>query len=213
MVAMEIGSAGLLLQLLVLVVIFAVVARRLRVPYPIVMVVAGVVISLIPGLPQIELEPDVIFSVFLPLLLYHAAWHTSWPTMQRNAWSILVLAVGLVVFTVFGIAVAAPAFLPGFDWRTGFLLGAHVPTLTESCGRFLYVSAAGVAIGLAVGYLAHRVERWIDDAPTVVASTVLVPFAAYLVAEEVRASGVLAVVACGLLHSRRADESRPPRIR
>jgi CPA1 family monovalent cation:H+ antiporter len=265
MVAMEIGSAGLLLQLLVLVVIFAVVARRLRVPYPIVMVVAGVVISLIPGLPQIELEPDVIFSVFLPLLLYHAAWHTSWPTMQRNAWSILVLAVGLVVFTVFGIAVAAPAFLPGFDWRTGFLLGAviaptdaiaatsvarrmkmrkqlvdiiegeslvndatgllalqlgltmllggRVPTLTESFGRFLYVSAAGVAIGLAVGYLAHRVERWIDDAPTVVASTVLVPFAAYLVAEEVRASGVLAVVACGLLHSRRADESRPPRIR
>src|ERR1051325_4152986 len=265
MVAMEIGSAGLLLQLLVLVVIFAVVARRLRVPYPIVMVVAGVVISLIPGLPQIELEPDVIFSVFLPLLLYHAARHNSWPTMQRNAWSILVLAVGLVVFTVFGIAVAAPAFLPGFDWRTGFLLGAviaptdaiaatsvarrmkmrkqlvdiiegeslvndatgllalqlgltmllggRVPTLTESFGRFLYVSAAGVAIGLAVGYLAHRVERWIDDAPTVVASTVLVPFAAYLVAEEVRASGVLAVVACGLLHSRRADESRPPRIR
>lgn len=265
MVVMPIGNAGVLLQLLLLIVVFAVVARRLRVPYPIVMVVAGVVISLIPGLPEIELEPDVVFSVFLPLLLYHAAWHTSWPTMQRNAWSILMLAVGLVVFTVFGIAVAAPAFLPGFDWRTGFLLGAviaptdaiaatsiarrmkmrkqlvdiiegeslvndatgllalqlgltmllggRIPTVTESVGRFLYMSVAGVAIGLVVGFLAHRVERWIDDAPTVVATTVLVPFAAYLVAEEVRASGVLSVIACGLLHSRRADESRPPRIR
>ncbi|HKO54749.1 MAG TPA: Na+/H+ antiporter, partial [Thermoanaerobaculia bacterium] len=262
---MPLGNSALLLQLLLIVVVFAVVARRLRVPYPIVMVVAGVAISLIPGLPEVELAPEVIFSIFLPLLLYHAAWHTSWPMLQRNARSILVLAVGLVVFTVFGVAGVAPMFLPGFDWRTGFLLGAviaptdaiaataiarrmkmrkqlvdiiegeslvndatgllalqlgiamlfggRVPTITESVLRFLYVSIAGVGIGLAIGYLAHRVERWIDDAPIVVATTVLVPFAAYLLAEEARASGVLAVVACGLLHSRRADESRPPRIR
>lgn len=262
---MHFGAAALLLQLLLVVVVFAVVARKVRVPYPIVMVVAGAVIGLIPGLPEIALQPDVIFTVFLPLLLYHAAWHTSWPSLQRNAWSIFVLAVGLVVFTVFGIAATAPAFLPGFHWSSGFILGAVVaptdaiaataiarrlkmrkqivdiiegeslvndatgllalqlglamlldgraPTVSESVFRFFYVTVIGVGIGLVVGWLGHRVERWIDDPPIVVATTVLVPFVAYFAAEEVKASGVLAVVACGLLHSRRADESRPARVR
>lgn len=262
---MEIGDARDFLELLLIVVVFAVVARRIRVPYAIVMVIAGLLVSLIPGLPEVDLQPDVIFSVFLPLLLYWAAWHTSWLTLKRNAWSMVVLAVGLVIFTVFGVAAAAPWFLPGFDWRIGFILGAVIaptdaiaatsiarrlklkkqlvdiiegeslvndatgllafqlgismllggrpPTVTEGLLRLLYVSVVGIAIGLVIGWVVDRVERGIDDAPIVIAITVLVPFAAYFTADAVHASGVLAVVACGLLQSWRSDEFRSARVR
>jgi CPA1 family monovalent cation:H+ antiporter len=229
------------------------------------MVIAGIVVSLVPGLPPVQLDPQIIFHLFLPLLLYRAAWLTSWPALQRDLPVIVVLAVGLVVFTVFGIAVIAPAFLPGFNWQTGFILGAviaptdaiaatsiarrlrmrrqlvdvieeesllndatgllafhlgvamllrtHVPTIARSIADLGYVSIAGIAIGLAVAVVVHRLERGIDDGPIVIGSTVLVPFAVYFVAQAAHASGVLAVVACGLLHSRRSDESRSARVR
>jgi Na+/H+ antiporter len=262
---MELNDARTVLELLLIVVAFAVVARRLSLPYPIVMVIAGILISLVPGLPAVQLDPQIIFHLFLPLLLYRAAWETSWPSLQRDFSTIVVLAVGLVAFTVFGIAAIAPAFLPGFNWQTGFILGAviaptdaiaatsiarrlrmrkqlvdileeesllndatgllafhlgvatllrtGVPSIGGDVANFVYVTAAGIAIGLAVAVVVHRVERGIDDAPIVIGSTVLVPFAVYFVAQAAHASGVLAVVACGLLHSRRSDESRSARVR
>jgi Na+/H+ antiporter len=262
---MELNDARTVLELLLIVVAFAVVARRLSLPYPIVMVVAGILVSLVPGLPDVQLDPQIIFHLFLPLLLYRAAWQTSWPSLQRDFSTIVVLAVGLVVFTVFGIAAIAPAFLPGFNWQTGFILGAviaptdaiaatsiarrlrmrrqlvdileeesllndatgllafhlgvamllrtGVPSIAGDIANFIYVAVAGIVIGLAVAVVVHRVERGIDDAPIVIGTTVLVPFAVYFVAEAAHASGVLAVVACGLLHSRRSDESRSARVR
>jgi len=114
------------LLLLVFVAMFAGLARRLRVPYPILLVIAGLLVSFVPGMPRIGFNPDLVFVVFLPPLLYSAAWTLSWREFQRNFVSIAMLAVGLVLFTVVGLALASGPLLPGFDWRSGVLLGAVV---------------------------------------------------------------------------------------
>src|SRR3989475_12423726 len=127
---MEVGgvhASQLVFVLLLLVVVaFGALARRLRAPYPIVLLVAGVLVSFGPGIPRATLDPDAIFFVVLPPLLYASAWTTSWREFSFNLVSITSLAVGLVGFTVAGVAVAAPWILPGFDWRVGFVLGAIV---------------------------------------------------------------------------------------
>src|SRR5271156_320034 len=114
------------LLLLVFVAVFAGLARRLKVPYPILLVVAGLILSFIPGMPRIGLDPNLVFLVFLPPLLYSAAWMLSWREFQRNFSSIAMLAVGLVFFTIVGLALMAGSLLPGFDWRSAVLLGAVV---------------------------------------------------------------------------------------
>jgi Na+/H+ antiporter len=114
------------LLLLVFVAMFAGLARRLKVPYPILLVIAGLLLSFLPGVPRIGLDPDLVFLVFLPPLLYSAAWTLSWREFQRNFVSIAMLAVGLVLFTVVGLALAAGSLLPGFDWKAAVLLGAVV---------------------------------------------------------------------------------------
>jgi NhaP-type Na+/H+ or K+/H+ antiporter len=103
------------LMSLLFVVMFAALARKLQTPYPIVLVVAGLVLSFIPGIPRIALNPDVIFLVVLPPLLYSAAWLTSWREFKFNLVSILSLAFGLVGFTVLGVAKTASWAFPGFD--------------------------------------------------------------------------------------------------
>src|SRR6201984_84558 len=114
--------------LLRFVVVFAALARKLQTPYPIVLVVAGLLLSFIPGIPSIPLNPDLIFLVALPPLLYAAAWLTSWRDFKCNLVSILMLAFGLVGFTVLGVAATAAWLFPGFDWRLGFVLRAVVGT-------------------------------------------------------------------------------------
>src|SRR5215467_620789 len=114
------------LLLLLFVAAFGALACRLRTPYPIVLVIAGTLLGFVPGIPRITLNPDVIFFVILPPLLYSAAWVTSWREFSYNLVSILLLAFGLVAFTVFGVAAAAATLFPGFDWRLGFVLGANV---------------------------------------------------------------------------------------
>src|ERR1700757_3282113 len=116
------------LILLLFVVIFAALARKLQTPYPIVLVVAGLLLSFIPGIPRISLDPDLVFVVVLPPLLYSAAWLTNWRDFRFNMVSILMLAFGLVAFTVIGVAMAADWVFPGFDWRLGLVLGAVVAT-------------------------------------------------------------------------------------
>src|SRR5438309_2635781 len=114
------------LLLLVFVAVFAAVARRLQTPYPIGLVIAGLILGFVPGIPRINLDPDIVLFVLLPPLLYAAAWMTSWRDFSYNLISILFLAVGLVAFTVAGIALVAKASFPGFDWRLGIVLGALV---------------------------------------------------------------------------------------
>ena len=117
---------AIFLLLLVFVAVFAGLARRLKIAYPILLVIAGLVLGFLPGMPRIGLDPNLVFLVFLPPLLYSAAWTLSWREFQRNFVSIAMLAVGLVFFTILGLALAAGSLLPGFDWRSAVLLGAVV---------------------------------------------------------------------------------------
>src|SRR6266404_6453767 len=118
----------LIVILLVCVVAFGALANRLRVPYPILLVIGGLALSLVPGIPRFQLDPDVIFLGVLPPLLFAAAFATSWRDFRYNLVSILFLAFGLVGFTVFGVAAISRWILPGFDWRLGLVLGAVVST-------------------------------------------------------------------------------------
>jgi len=118
----------LLLALLLLVAAFAVIAKWLTTPYPIILVIGGLLLSLIPTAPHIVLNPSIVFFVFLPPLLFSAAFQTSWREFQRNLPSILMLAFGLVAFTVIGVAAGIRWIVPGFDWKLGMVLGAVVAT-------------------------------------------------------------------------------------
>jgi len=83
------------LSLLAFVVLFAAVARKLNLPYPIVLLLAGLLLSFLPRVPKVTLNPDVIFLIVLPPLLYSAAWVTSWRDFRFNLFSIFMLAFGL----------------------------------------------------------------------------------------------------------------------
>lgn len=253
------------LLLLFFVAAFGALARRLSVPYPIVMVMGGGILALIPGIPRVALNPDLIFFVILPPLLYAAAWVTSWREFSNNIVNILFLAIGLVFFTVVGVAIGAPYLINGFDWKLGLVLGAVVaptdalaattiaqriglpkritdilegeslvndatgllalefgiallvrgqtPTATEGVLRLLFLILVGLAVGLLTGLIVDRIERRIDDGPIEIAISILTPYAAYLSAEAANASGVLAVVACGLYLSRRSSSFFSPGVR
>jgi monovalent cation/hydrogen antiporter len=239
-----------LILLLILVVLLAVLAKRFRTPYPIILVIGGLFLSLVPRMPHPELNPEVVFLVFLPPLLFSAAFQTSWRDFRYNLVSISMLAFGLVGFTVFCVAAVVPWILPGFNWHLGLVLGAvicttdaiaatsiarrlglpsrirdviegeslvndvsgllalqfavaivvtgNVPTAGSQIGRLLYLIASGVAIGFVVGKLVYWVEKKIDDAPIEITISLITPYFAYLAAESIRSSGVLATVVCGL---------------
>jgi monovalent cation/hydrogen antiporter len=253
------------LLLLLFVVLFGYLAKKLQTPYPIVLVIGGLLLSFIPGIPRVSLNPDLVFLAVLPPLLYHAAWLTSWREFSYHLVSIVLLAFGLVTFTVFGVTQAAEWLLPGFDWRVGLVLGAVVaptdaiaattiakriglpkrivdilegesllndatallalefgiallvrgetPTFTAGFLRLFYLTFAGMAAGLVLGEIVHQVEDRVDDGPIEIALSLLTPYVAYLGAESIRASGVLAVVTCGLYLSRRSSHFYSPAVR
>jgi Na+/H+ antiporter len=254
-----------LLLLLLFVVVFAALARKLQTPYPIVLVIAGLLLSFVPGIPKVSLNPDVVFLVVLPPLLYAAAWVTSWREFKFNFVSIFMLAFGLVGFTVVGVAATTKWVFAGFDWRLGFVLGAVVattdaiaatsiarriglpqrivdilegeslvndatgllalefavailvsgqtPTVGAGLLRLAYLTIAGLALGLLVGFVVARIHKLIDDGPIEITLTLLVPYVAYLAAEAIHASGVLAVVASGLYMSRQSSQFFSPSVR
>ncbi|MDQ2834819.1 MAG: Na+/H+ antiporter [Acidobacteriota bacterium] len=254
-----------ILLLLVLVAGFAAMANRLKVPYPIVLVVAGLVISFIPHMPRVPLDSNVVFVIFLPPLLYASAWSMSWREFRRNAVVIGLLAFGLVGFTVWGVAEFSDRFITALDWRAGFLLGAVVattdaiaatsiakavglprrivdilegesllndatgllaleiglalllgteaPTVKSGAVRLLYLVAGGVVIGLIIGAIVGWLERFIDDGPVELVVSLVVPYAAYLAGEKAKASGVLAVVVCGIYLSRKSTRFFSPTVR
>lgn len=253
------------LLLLLFVTVFALIARRLHTPYPIILVVAGLVLSFIPGIPKVALDPHIVFFVVLPPLLYSAAWLTPWRDFSRNLGVIFFLAFGLVAFTVFGTAETARWLFRGFDWRAGFVLGAVVAatdaiaatsiakrvglprrivdilegeSLTNDATGLLalefgvalivggkghsagfgilwliYVTVVGIAVGLAIAWIVHRLERRLDDAPIEIVASILVCYASYLAGVGLHASGVLAVVACGLYLSHRSGDLYSPTVR
>jgi Na+/H+ antiporter len=259
------GVELVFLLLLLFVVAFASLARKMQLPYPIVLVIAGLLLSFIPGIPKISLNPDLIFLAVLPPLLYSAAWFTSWRDFSYNIVSIFSLAFGLVGFTVLGVAQAAHWTFAGFDWRLGFVLGAVVattdaiaatsiakriglpqrivdilegeslvndatgllalefgvamvvqgqtPTVTSGLFRLVYLMAVGIGVGLVIALIVEQLHRRLDDGPIEIILTIMVPYAAYLAAEEAHASGVFAVVVCGLYLGRRSNSLFSPNVR
>ena len=253
------------LLLLLFVVVFGVLSQKLKTPYPIVMVIGGLLLSFVPGIPRVDLNPDIVFFVILPPLLYNAAWLTSWREFSYNLVSILFLAFGLVAFTVLGVTAAGHWFISGFDWRVGLVLGAVVaptdaiaassiakriglpkrvvdilegeslindatallalefglallvggetPTFEFGLLRLVYLVSVGIVVGLIIGEVVHFVEDRIDDGPIEIALSVLTPYVAYLTAERIHASGVFAVVACGLYLSRKSSHFFSPSVR
>src|SRR5258708_23770977 len=116
------------LLLLLFVVVFAWLARKLETPYPIVLVVAGLLLGFVPGIPKVSLNPDIVFLIVLPPLLYSAAWLTPWREFKFNLVSICMLAFGLVGFTVFGLAQTSHWVVAAFAFRLGFVLLSGVAT-------------------------------------------------------------------------------------
>ncbi len=116
----------LILGLLFAVMLLVLLAQRVKIAYPIFLVIAGLGISFIPGIPQLHLDPELIFLIFLPPLLYEAAWYTSWNYFWKWKRSIALMAFGLVFFTSLVVAYASSSIIPNFTLALGFLLGGIV---------------------------------------------------------------------------------------
>lgn len=116
----------LILSLLFAMALLYMLSQKLRVSYPIFLVIGGLLIGFIPGVPRVSLDPDLVFLVFLPPLLYEAAWFTSWKNFWRWKRSIASLAFGLVIITSSVVALVSTALIPGFTLALGFLLGGII---------------------------------------------------------------------------------------
>jgi Na+/H+ antiporter len=116
----------IVILLLAVVLALATIARKLVVPYPILLVIGGLTLALVPGLPTIRLDPDLVFLVFLPPILWSAAYFTSLREFRKNLRPISLLAVGLVAATTAAVAVVTHAILPGIGWAEAIALGAIV---------------------------------------------------------------------------------------
>jgi monovalent cation/hydrogen antiporter len=116
----------ILLALLVALMAMLIASPIVRVPYPILLVLAGLAVSFVPGMPTIELPPDVVLVAVLPPLLYYSAYSTSLRDLRQNARSISLLAIGLVIATTCAVAAVAHSMIDGFSWSSAFVLGAVV---------------------------------------------------------------------------------------
>lgn len=114
------------ISLLFGIAMLTMLSEKLKMSYPILLVISGLMISLIPGMPVISLEPDLVFLIFLPPILYAAAWNTSWKDFWKLRRPISLLAFGLVIFTSAAVAVVSHAIIPDFSLAFGFLLGGII---------------------------------------------------------------------------------------
>lgn len=154
-----------ILGLLLAVAFLAWLARRISVPYPILLVLGGLVLALVPGLPRMHLEPDLVFLFFLPPLLYPAALFTSWRDFHANLRPISLLAIGLVLFTTCAVGYIAHYFIHGLPLAAAFVLGAIISP-TDA------VAAAAIAERLRVPQRIVTVlegESLVNDATALVA--------------------------------------------
>ena len=147
----EFGPIELVLGLFVVIVALAYLARRVGVAYPILLVLGGLVLGYAPGLPAIELEPDVVFLLLLPPILFAAGYSTPIRDIKANARPIALLAIGLVLFTTAAVAIVANTLVPELGIAAALALGAagvgsgpgapggpsappHLPTTGEESG-------------------------------------------------------------------------------
>jgi monovalent cation/hydrogen antiporter len=250
---------GMRLILLVLgALMVTAVSRRLRVPAPLTLVVAGLAISAIPGVPNYELDPDLVLYGILPPLLYSAALDSSAIQIRANIRSIGLLAVGLVLFTTACVGVVAWWLVPGLPLPSALALAAVVAppdavaavaigrrlglprrvmtlltgeslfndataltalrvavaagvgtgfSLWSGLGGFVLTAAGGVVLGALLGRMVHHLRLRLREPKLESAVGLVVPFAAYALAEQLHSSGVLAVVVTGLYLGHHAPQA------
>jgi monovalent cation/hydrogen antiporter len=240
------------------------VAPALRVPYPILLVLGGLAIGVVPGMPNVELQPELIFFGVLPPLLYGAAFFTSLRDLRANVRPIGLLAIGLVVMTTVGVAVVAHALVDGLTWPSAFVLGAivsptdpiaataiarrlgvprKVVTIVEgeslvndgtglvlyrvavaavvtgsfsaldTGGLFVFSALGGVAVGLGVGWIVRQVRRRLDNPPAEITISLMTGYFAFIPAELLGVSAVLAAVAAGIYLGWHTPELTTPQVR
>jgi CPA1 family monovalent cation:H+ antiporter len=240
-----------ILLLLGVLAAVAVIARRLNTSSSILLVLAGVVLALAPGLPRIELAPEVVLLGILPPVIYSAGVAMSWREFRFNLRPIALLAFGCVVFTTAAVA-AATHWLLGMPLAVGFVLGAIVSppdavaplaivrrlglprrlvvvlegeglandatalvlyrfavvaastglfSLDKAASDFAIIVVGEIAYGIAVGWASLRLRRWAHDPRVEITLSLLTPYIAFLVPQQLGGSGVLATVATGLFVS------------
>ena len=243
------ARAELFVVLLAAMLGLTALARRLFVPYPILLVLGGLAIAFIPGVPEVALEPDLVFVLFLPPILWGAAYFTSLRDFKRNLRAISGLAIGLVVLTTLVVGWVAHTIIPGMSWAVALCLGAIVSppdavaatavmsrigvprnvitvlegeslvndasalvlyraavmaivsgtfSLGATAGSFVLVATVGVLVGLGVGWLIRWAVRHMSESYSQIALTLLAPYVAWIAAERLHSSAVLACVAGGL---------------
>ena len=239
-----------LLGLLFASALLAVLARKVRLPVPIVMVLGGVAAAFAPVVRELAIDPDLAFAVFVPPLLFRAATTTSVREIRDHVRAVALLAVGLVVATTVVVAAAARYAVPGMAWPAAFVLGAVVSppdavvsialaralkvhrtlvslvegegllndttafvvygqavhavvtgrfSLARAVPEFFLVGLGGAVVGFAVYFVVSRLRTISKDPIVLNVIWLLTPFAAFLPAERIGASGVLAVVVAGVL--------------
>src|SRR5688572_14555712 len=160
-------NVSVIVMLLFGVAFLGILSGRFRFPLPIALVLSGVLISLIPGLPIVTLDPAVVFIIFLPPLLYGAAWNTGWHEFKASIRPISLAAIGLVLFTTLAVAFVAVMLIPGIDWPLAFLIGAIVSppdavaatTVTKGLGlspRIITILEGESLVNDASGLVAYR---------------------------------------------------------
>ncbi len=241
--------------LIVGVAVLSAVADRLRVLPPILLVVAGVALSYVPGVPAYDLDPEIVLVFFLPPLVYAAAIGTSLPTFKQNLRPIGLLAVGLVLFSTVVVGLVAHAVVPGLPLAAAFALGAVVAppdavaatsiarrvgmprrlvaviegeglvndatalvalrvtvaaavsggfSWVQAGGQFVLAVVGGVAVGALVAVAVSMLRRHTEDVTLDNTRSLLTPFLAYLPAEQLHVSGIIAVVVAGIYLGHRA---------
>ncbi|MET7717546.1 Na+/H+ antiporter [Streptomyces sp. NPDC005407] len=254
------GQLALLFVLLLGAVVTVPLGERLRLPAPVLMTVAGIVLAFMPFVPSVEVPPEFILPLLLPPLLYAAVQRTSWRQFTANIRPILLLAVALVFVTMAAVAAVANVIVPGLPIAAAFALGAlvappdpvaatavagslglprrlisilegeglfndvtaivlyHVAIAAAVSGTFSWPDAVGdlvlsavvaVAVGLALGWLSNKLMGMLGDATLQIGLSLMVPFVSYVLAEELKGSGVLAVLTTALFlaeHAADADD-------
>ena len=257
-------DVALLVVLVVGVVAVSRIAVSLRIPAAVLLVLAGLAVAAVPGMPAVEIDPDFVLFVLLPPLLFAAALGSSYVGLRQVRGSVLVLAVGLVLFTAAAVALAIVPVLPGISLAAAFAVGAIVAppdavaatavarrtgmprrtvtilegeslfddatalttlrvavaavgtgtvTVWQVAADFSVAVAGGVAIGIAGALALGWVRRRGIDTLSGVALSVASPFAAYLAAEAIGGSGVIAVVVMGLILGHRSAVEQGPDAR
>jgi monovalent cation/hydrogen antiporter len=246
---LEAQDGIVILGVLVAVASMLALAPSLRIPFPILLVLGGVGIAVIPGMPDVELRPELIFFGVLPPLLYIAAFFTSLRDLRAYKRTVGALAIGLVAATTFGVALVAHEVIGGMSWSSAFVLGAIVsptdPIAATAIGRqlgvprklvaivegeslvndgtglvlyriavtavvagsfslfhagwlFLVTATGGIAVGLAVGWVVREVRRRLDNPPAEVTISLLTGYVAFIPADLLGVSSVLAAVTAGI---------------